>query len=154
MLKEVLEWIVLGLLIVMNKMGIRARVSKRASFALIDNPGQGSLRFMLVEEMFGFLNFSGGRPDKGETDQDAVRREVREESGLEVEVGKLLEEGEELIFHGAVKLSYRIYAAKVIGGDFNPRLQGANFYAANEIRQFGTAGRLLGSYVERTIASR
>jgi len=149
-LKEKIEFVVLALLIAINKMGIPLRVSKRASFVLVEKFENGSFHFLLVREMFGFLNFSGGRPDKGETDQDAAKREVREESGLEVRIGKLLKEGDEVIFHGAVKLSYRIYAGKIIGGELNPCLQGAKFYSTSEIYRLDEK-KLLGYYVRQTI---
>lgn len=154
MLKEKFEFLALAVLIAINKIGLHVSFSKRAIFVLVEKFEHGSYRFLLVEEMFGFLNFSGGRPDKGETDEDAARREVLEESGLEVEIGELLEEGGDSIYYGAVDLTYRIYAGKVTGGELNPRLQGAKFYSLSEIFELGQEGKLLGSYVSHAADNR
>jgi 8-oxo-dGTP pyrophosphatase MutT (NUDIX family) len=104
--------------------------------------------------MLGFRGLPGGRPDKGESDEAAAQREAREESGLEIQVKDLLTTGTEVIFYGAVKLSYRVYSGIITGGELNSQLQGAKFYSAHEVFRLANEEKLLGSYVTRAVARR
>ena len=67
----------------------------------------------------GRWSVPGGRIEPGETDQEAVIREVREETGLEVEVGRLVGEVERPA-PGGRRLQIRDYAATVTGGGLMP----------------------------------
>ena len=49
-------------------------------------------RVLLLANERGEWDLPGGRPDPGEDHRAALKREVREEAGLEVEVGAALEE--------------------------------------------------------------
>jgi 8-oxo-dGTP diphosphatase len=49
-------------------------------------------RVLLLLNERGEWDLPGGRPDPGEDHRAALRREVREETGLDVEVGALLDE--------------------------------------------------------------
>jgi 8-oxo-dGTP pyrophosphatase MutT (NUDIX family) len=49
-------------------------------------------RVLLLLNERGEWDLPGGRPGPGENHREALRREVREEAGLEVEVGALLDE--------------------------------------------------------------
>lgn len=64
----------------------------------------------------GRWSVPGGRIEPGESDQEAVIREVREETGLEVEVGRLVGAVERPGRNGAV-VDIRDYAATVTGGE-------------------------------------
>ncbi|MQA88434.1 MAG: NUDIX domain-containing protein [Streptosporangiales bacterium] len=63
----------------------------------------------------GLWSLPGGRTEPGETDEQAVVREVREETGLDVVVGELVGSVERAGPDGAVFDIYD-YAATVAGG--------------------------------------
>jgi mutator protein MutT len=70
----------------------------------------------------GLWAFPGGRLEQGESLADGVRREVREECGLDVEVGELmdlvevLEQQPDRLHHWVLAM----YAARVRGGSLTP----------------------------------
>jgi 8-oxo-dGTP diphosphatase len=84
--------------------------------AIITGPGG---RLLLIkrghEPEAGRWSLPGGRIEPGETDQQALVREVREETGLEVAPGRLVGEVERPSPGGRV-LVIRDYAAAVTGG--------------------------------------
>jgi 8-oxo-dGTP diphosphatase len=67
----------------------------------------------------GLWSLPGGRIEPGETDAEALVREMREETGLEVEPGPLLGTVRRPAVDGAV-LDIRDYAATVISGTLRP----------------------------------
>ena len=67
------------------------------------------------EPGLGLWSIPGGRVEPGETDAGALAREMREETGLEVEVGPLLGRVRRRGPAGAV-LDIRDYAVRVTGG--------------------------------------
>lgn len=67
----------------------------------------------------GLWSLPGGRIEPGETDAEALVREMREETGLEVEPGPLLGAVQRPAADGGV-LHIRDYAATIIGGVLHP----------------------------------
>src|SRR4051812_10462942 len=86
---------------------------------VVDDAG----RLLLIQRgrppAVGRWSLPGGRVDDGETVVDAVRREVREETGLDVQVGALVGRVELPGVEGAV---YEVHdhAAVVVGGELRP----------------------------------
>ena len=67
----------------------------------------------------GLWSLPGGRVEPGETDAEALVREMREETGLVVKPGPLLGRVRRPYADGDV-VDIRDYAATVIGGTLNP----------------------------------
>lgn len=67
----------------------------------------------------GLWSIPGGRIEPGETDADALVREMLEETGLTVQVGRLLGRVRRPGLGGAV-IDIRDYAATVTGGTLRP----------------------------------
>ena len=69
---------------------------KGAVAAVINYDGRvliGRKREDSKKKLSGQLHILGGNVEEGETDEEAIIREVKEESGLEVKVGKYLGSG-------------------------------------------------------------
>ncbi len=83
--------------------------------------GQG--RLLLIrrghEPGAGLWSLPGGRVEPGETDAEALVREMREETGLVVRAGRLLGSLRRPAGDGDV-LDIRDYAATITGGTLNP----------------------------------
>jgi len=67
----------------------------------------------------GLWSVPGGRIEPGETDAEALAREMLEETGLTVQVGRLLGRVRRPGLNGAV-IDIRDYAATVTGGTLRP----------------------------------
>src|SRR6266702_7478367 len=83
--------------------------------------GQGRLLMIKRgrEPGAGLWSIPGGRIEPGETDAEALVREMIEETGLTVEVGRLIGRVQRPGLNGAV-IDIRDYAATVTGGTLRP----------------------------------
>ena len=83
--------------------------------------GQG--RLLLIKRghapAAGLWSLPGGRIEPGETDAEALVREMREETGLMIAVGQLIGTVRRPAQNGGV-FDIRDYAATVIGGTLRP----------------------------------
>lgn len=68
----------------------------------------------------GLWSIPGGRIEDGESDEDAVVREVHEETGLLVTVGRLIGSVRRPSGTGNAQFDIRDYAASVTGGSLVP----------------------------------
>ena len=83
--------------------------------------GQGRLLMIKRghEPGAGLWSIPGGRMEPGETDAEALVREMLEETGLTVKVGRLLGRVQRPFLNGAV-IDIRDYAVTVTGGTLHP----------------------------------
>jgi 8-oxo-dGTP diphosphatase len=76
------------------------------------------------EPSFGMWTVPGGMVDLGERLQEAAAREVREECGIEIEVGPVVEVIDNIVHddEGRVRFHYTIVdlAARYVSGDLSP----------------------------------
>jgi 8-oxo-dGTP diphosphatase len=65
-----------------------------------------------------YWEFPGGKVEPGEDDATALRREMREELDVDVEVGDLL--GQTLHEYEMFLLDFRVYRCQLAGGELKP----------------------------------
>jgi 8-oxo-dGTP diphosphatase len=97
----------------------------------------------------GLWSIPGGRIEPGETDAQALVREMREETGLIVTCGPLLGAVERPGLGGAL-IEIRDYRAIVTGGELVPGddADDARWVTAAEAAQMDAAGQLTGRLLE------
>jgi ADP-ribose pyrophosphatase YjhB (NUDIX family) len=82
--------------------------------ALIERDGQLLLGRRAFDPAAGCWGLPGGFLEEGETPLDGLRREVREETGLDIEPGELF--GTWVTQHGERTVLALVYRAAVLGG--------------------------------------
>jgi 8-oxo-dGTP diphosphatase len=97
----------------------------------------------------GLWSIPGGRVEPGETDEQALVREMLEETNLQVEVGKVVGSVQREVPGGAV-IDIRDYAATVIGGTLRPGddAAAARWVTAGELAQLEVTGGLIEALTE------
>ncbi|MCX6768026.1 MAG: NUDIX domain-containing protein [Candidatus Micrarchaeota archaeon] len=84
---------------------------------------RGKVLFIRSPKWFGKLTIPGGHVELGETREGALEREVREETGLTVRVGRLLNSGELIFSKEFIRPGHFIffdYLCSVKGGKLKP----------------------------------
>jgi len=78
-----------------------------AAYALVVNNGK---ILLITAKNTGKYWFPGGAVEIGETVEEALRREVREESGIEIVIEKFLKFGEMFFYYDPEDLSFQSFA--------------------------------------------
>jgi 8-oxo-dGTP diphosphatase len=112
---------------------------------ITDSTGRLLLILRGHEPGLGLWSIPGGRLEPGESDQEAVVREVREETGLAVSCGPLLGAVERPGLAGAMA-DIRDYRAVVTGGVLTAGddAAGARWVTPAEAAEMDAAGQLTG----------
>jgi 8-oxo-dGTP diphosphatase len=93
----------------------------RPSIALVENN-----KILLMRYRYGdtdVYNLPGGNVDKGETLTETVLRELMEELGIEVEVGKMILSGDVIMPEGKEDVLHCVFEGKILSGKhiLNPK---------------------------------
>jgi 8-oxo-dGTP diphosphatase len=97
----------------------------------------------------GLWSIPGGRVEPGETDEQALVRELLEETNLQVKVGKFVGSVQREVPGGAV-IDIRDYAATIIGGTLRPGddAAAARWVTAAELAQLEVTEGLIEALTE------
>ena len=97
----------------------------------------------------GLWSIPGGRVEPGETDEQALVREILEETNLQVSVGKIIGRGHRAGPGGTV-FDIRDYAATVTGGTLRPGDDAADarWVAASELARLEVTEGLIEALTE------
>jgi 8-oxo-dGTP diphosphatase len=107
--------------------------------AIVRGHGLLLIKHRYFDDGHSYWLLPGGGREPGETEEHAVRREMQEETGLEVRVERLLFE-EPAEGEGGLYRRYKTYLCTPIGGQaqpgHEPEHDAAEAYAISEVRWF------------------
>lgn len=107
-----------------EKKGIQVKFGGRSATAIIEFPNKKILLVKRATVVFkGYWALPGGRVDPGETVEQAVLREVKEETGLDVEVVRKIGEYHETGVQDGIEYDYypACFLVKPMGGEVKIR---------------------------------
>jgi len=110
---------------------------------IVDEAGRVLLVKRRFEPLAGQWSLPGGAVDVGETLVDCVRREMREETGLEVEVGPVIEAFDRITHDDSGRVQYHYvlvdYVCRAVGGTLGAASDVADvaWAAARDLPGFG-----------------
>ncbi len=87
---------------------------------MLDGDGRVLLARRGIEPFLGLWDIPGGFVTPGETLADAVRRELREEAGVEVEVGRLVAAVPDVYGDGGEPTINAFFECRITAGDPQP----------------------------------
>jgi 8-oxo-dGTP diphosphatase len=87
---------------------------------VLDGDGRVLLARRAIEPFLGLWDIPGGFVTPGETLADAVRRELREEAGVEVEVGRLVAAVPDVYGDGGEPTINAFFECRLTAGDPQP----------------------------------
>ena len=97
----------------------KQKIVKDVVGALIESDGKFLVAKRKHDDSFGGLwEFPGGCIEHGEAPKEALRREIKEELGIDVEVGRLVFECEDEI--PTLKILIYLYECRIISGEPRP----------------------------------
>ena len=83
--------------------------------AIIEKDSKYLIARKKVGQLAGMWEFPGGKIEQGETPEECLRREIKEEFGIEIEVGQYLATSEYIYPHIAIELIG--YLARYLAGE-------------------------------------
>lgn len=111
-------------------------------------------KYLLVQEkqgkVYGLWNLPAGYVDKGETLEEAAKREVKEECGYDVKVGELI-----LVHHHDAKVPVKhAFNAEIIGGELKiqpEEILDAKWLTFKEIETLNDEGKIRSPWIWEAI---
>ncbi len=124
-------------------------IEKKAG-GVIFTEKDGTFYFGLVHDVFGYWTLAKGGVESGETSEDGAVREIKEKTGLDVEIVKLLGENEYVASHpekGKIRKQVSYYLVKSPFQDLqvntNGGLDGGKWFTLAELEDIKTYDDIL-----------
>lgn len=90
-------------------------IEQKAGAVVYSKDEEGVIRLAMVHDVFGYWTLSKGGVEEGEETEDAAKREIKEEIGLDITIGELLGENEYIANHpqeGKIRKQVKYYLAE------------------------------------------